>query len=51
MILEQAIAGEAKKIVSEFRILQINFMQLVVGNRQHFAILDAFDRLRPVVVR
>ena len=48
-VLQKAIAGQTKKVVSEFRIVQIDLTQPVVANSQDLAILDALDRLRPVV--
>ena len=49
MVLEKTIGGEAKKIVSEFRILQIDFVKLFVGDRQSLPILAALDRLCSLV--
>src|SRR5208283_2068801 len=50
-VLQQALGGKTEKVVAELRILEIDFEQSVIGDSQHGAILDTFDRLRPSVVR
>src|ERR1700750_3453626 len=49
-ILQKRFAGEAEEIIAELWILEVNFQQSVIGHRQDFAILNAFDRLRPSIV-
>ena len=49
-VLNEAIAGETEKVIAELRILEVDFEQPILGDGQHLAVLDAFDRLRPSVV-
>src|SRR5262245_44303699 len=50
-VLQKTFAGEAEKIIAELWILEVDLQQPVIGHGQDFAILSAFDRLRPSIVR
>src|SRR4051812_38874147 len=50
-VLQQPLAGQHQEVIAELRILEVDLEQPVVGDRQHLAVLDAFDRSGAPVVR
>src|SRR5690349_7292492 len=50
IVLEQALAAETQEIISEVRILEAQFQELVIGDGEHLGILDTLDGLCPTVV-
>src|SRR6266404_1469121 len=49
-ILQQSLRAQAQEVVAEFRILEVDFEQPVIGDGEHFPLFDAFERLRAAVV-
>src|SRR4029078_10618091 len=50
-VLHQALGGEAEEIIAELGILEVELEQPVVGDGQHLAVFEAFNRCGPLVVR
>src|SRR6185312_3054769 len=50
-ILQQALAGQDKEVITELRILEVDLEQLFIADRQDAASFDTFDRRGPAVVR
>src|SRR5262245_15222741 len=49
-VLQKTFAGEAEEIIAELWILEVDLQQPVIGQRQDFALLNAFDCPRPSIV-
>src|SRR3954468_20538301 len=50
VVFQQALAAETQEIISEVRVLEAQFQELVVGDGEHLAVLGALHRLGPAVV-
>ena len=42
-VLQQALAGQDEKVITELRILKVDFEQLFISYGHHLPVLDAFD--------
>src|SRR5262245_8373920 len=51
IVFEQALAAEAQEIIAEVGILEAQFQQLVIGDGEDLAVLDALHGLGAAVVR
>src|SRR5262245_58002976 len=51
IVLEQALAAEAQEIISKVGILKPQFQQLVIGDGEYLAVLQALHGLGPAIVR
>ena len=49
-VFKQALAGQHEEVVTELRILKVDFEQLFISDGENVPGLRAFDRRRPPVV-
>src|SRR5262249_32976994 len=49
-VLQQTLAGQNEKVVTELRILEVDFEQPLIGYRQHLSVFDTLDCPRTSVV-
>src|SRR3984885_12137992 len=49
-VFQQALAGQHQEVVTELRILEIDFQELLVGDREHVAVFETGHGRRALVV-